>query len=139
MTCVVALACLSRDVREPSRAIEPAKIELMLLKTVTVSEEELLRGSQDRRPVIVAVELRLPTAGTARLPTMIILHGSGGILAGNDRWATELNDLGIATLTIDSVTERGIASTVGRERAGDMVLIDERVLHVSFGGGIRRQ
>jgi len=98
-----------------TRAAEPAKIELMLLKTVTVTEEQFLLGSQDGRPVTLAVELRLPTAGTARLPAMILLHGSGGIQTGNDRWARELNDLGIATLMVDSFTERGIATTVGAQ------------------------
>jgi dienelactone hydrolase len=95
-----------------ARAAEPAKIELMLLKTVTVTEEQFLVGSKDGRPVTLAVELGLPTAGTARLPAMILLHGSGGILASTERWARELNDLGIATLLVDSFTERGIANTV---------------------------
>src|SRR5580765_44190 len=72
------LACLS-VANVNTRAAEPAKIELMLLKTVTVTEEQFLLGSQDGRLVTLAVELRLPTAGTARLPAMILLHGSGGI------------------------------------------------------------
>jgi len=108
------LASLSIAILHASAA-EPAKTELMLLKTVTVSEEQFLLGSQDGRPVTLAAELRLPTAGTTRLPAMILLHGSGGIQSGNDRWARELNDLGIATLTIDSFTERGIGSTVGAQ------------------------
>ena len=108
------LACLSL-LGANSRAAEPAKIELMLLKTVTVTEEEFLRGSQDGRPVTLAVELRLPTAGTTRLPAVILLHGSGGISASNDRWVRELNDLGIAALMVDSFTERGITNTVGAQ------------------------
>jgi len=108
------LACLS-VANVNNRAAEPAKIELMLLKTVTVTEEQFLLGSQNGRPVTLAVELRLPTAGAARLPAMILLHGSGGIQPGNDRWARELNDLGIATLMVDSFTERGIANTVGAQ------------------------
>ena len=71
------LACLS-VANVNSLAAEPSKIELMLLKTVTVTEEQFLLGSQDGRPVTLAMELRLPTAGTARLPAMILLHGSGG-------------------------------------------------------------
>ena len=69
-------ACLS-VVPVDTRAAEPAKIELMLLKTMTVTEEQFLLGAQDGRPVTLAAELRLPTAGTARLPAMILLHGSG--------------------------------------------------------------
>ena len=33
---------------------------------------------------------------------MILLHGSAGVQAGNAHGARELNDLGIATLTVDS-------------------------------------
>jgi dienelactone hydrolase len=98
-----------------SRAAEPAKIELRLLKSVTFTEEQFLLGAKDGQPVTLAVELRLPTAETTRLPAMILLHGSAGVQAGNDRWARELNDLGIATLTVDSFTERGIGSTVGAQ------------------------
>jgi hypothetical protein len=46
-----------------------------------------LLGSQEGRPFTLAMELRLPTAGTARLPVMILGHCSAGIQAGNDRWA----------------------------------------------------
>ena len=95
-----------------SHAAEPAKIELRLLKSVTVTEEQFLRGAKDGQQVTLALELRLPTAGTTRLPAMILLHGSGGVQAGTGRWARELNDLGIATLIVDSFTERGIASTI---------------------------
>lgn len=108
------LACLTVG-NGDSHAAEPAKIELRLLKSVTVTEEQFLLGAKDGQPVTLAVELRLPTAGTTRLPAMILLHGSAGVQGGNDRWARELNDLGIATLTVDSFTERGIGSTVGAQ------------------------
>ena len=72
----------------------------------------------------LAAELRLPTAGTTRLPAMILLHGSAGVQSGNDRWARELNDLGIATLTVDSFTERGIGSTIGAQgQLSELVVI----------------
>ena len=49
------LACvLAANVN--TRAAEPAKIELMVLKTVTVTEEQFLLGSQDGHPVTLAVE-----------------------------------------------------------------------------------
>ena len=110
-TALALLACLSA-LGANSRAAEPAKIELTLLKTVTVTEEQFLLGSKEGRPVTVAMELRLPTSGTTRLPAMILLHGSAGISAASDGWARELNDLGIATLVVDSFTERGVSNTV---------------------------
>jgi hypothetical protein len=60
-TALPLLACLSA-LGVNSRAAEPAKIELALLKTVTVTGEQFLLGSKDGRPVTAATELRLPTA-----------------------------------------------------------------------------
>jgi dienelactone hydrolase len=109
LSLLMCLAVGSGD----SHAAEPVRIELRPLKSVTVTEEQFLRGAKDGPPVTLAVELRVPTAGTARLPAMILLHGSAGVQAGgSDRWARELNDLGIATLIVDSFTERGITSTI---------------------------
>ncbi len=91
----------------------PASTQLMSLQTVTVTEEQFLTGSRDGRPVTIAAELRFPSAGTERVPAMILLHGSGGINAQDVQWAKELNDLGVAALLVDSFTGRGIVSTVG--------------------------
>ena len=42
---------------------------------------------------------------------MILIHGSGGISAATDRWAQELNSVGIAAFILDSFTGRGIINT----------------------------
>ena len=56
--------------------------------------------------------LVLPTGSAARMPAMVIAHGSGGILAGReDAWASRLSNLGIATFVVDSFTPRGLSST----------------------------
>ena len=93
-------------------AAEVSRIELLSLQTVTVTEEQFLTGSRDGRPVTIAVELRLPPAAAARAPAVILLHGSNGANARDDRWSRDLNDLGVATLLVDSFTGRGIVSTV---------------------------
>lgn len=111
---VACVAVLSGNAATAAAAA-PARIELLLLQTETVTEEQFLTDGRDGRPVTIAVELRLPTAGTTRLPAMILLHGSGGIAANNDNWSRALNDLGIATLIVDSFSARGIASTVGAQ------------------------
>ena len=95
------------------RAAEVSRIELLPLQTVTVTEEQFLTGSRDGRPVTIAVELRFPSTGTARVPAVVLLHGSGGANTKDDRWVRELNDLGMATLIVDSFTGRGIINTVG--------------------------
>jgi hypothetical protein len=104
------LACLIAVVQ--GRAAEVSRIELMPLQTVTVTEEQFLTGSRDGRPVTIAVELRLPSTAAARVPAVVLLHGSGGANTRDDRWSRDLNDLGVATLLVDSFTGRGIVSTV---------------------------
>ena len=94
------------------RAAEVSRIELLPLQTVTVTEEQFLTGSRDGRPVTIAVELRLPSTAAARVPAVVLLHGSGGANTRDDRWSRDLNDLGVATLLVDSFSGRGIVSTV---------------------------
>ena len=94
------------------RAADVSRIELLPLQTVTVTEEQFLTGSRDGRPATIAAELRLPSTAAARVPAVILLHGSGGANTRDDRWSRDLNDLGVATLLVDSFTGRGIVSTV---------------------------
>ena len=95
-----------------SRAAEVSRIELLPLETVTATEEQFLTGSPDSRPVTIAAELRLPSTAAARVPAVVLLHGSGGANARDDRWSKDLNDLGVATLLVDTFTGRGIVNTV---------------------------
>ena len=56
--------------------------------------------------------LVLAASAEARMPAVVIAHGSGGILPGReDAWAARLNGLGIATFIVDSFTPRGLTST----------------------------
>ena len=42
---------------------------------------------------------------------MILIHGSSGISAATDRWAQELNSVGVAAFILDAFTGRGLIST----------------------------
>jgi dienelactone hydrolase len=56
-------------------------------------------------------ELTLPK-GTAKVPAMVVAHGSGGVSdAREGRWADILADLGIAAFVVDSFSPRGIKDT----------------------------
>jgi dienelactone hydrolase len=59
----------------------------------------------------IGAELRL-TAEPARVPAVVLLHGSAGIGANVNRWADELNGLGLGAFLVDSFTGRGIVQTV---------------------------
>lgn len=55
--------------------------------------------------------LSLPP-GTARVPAMVVVHGSGGISAGREHaWAKRLLDMGVAAFVTDSFRPRGVRAT----------------------------
>lgn len=115
-----ALVCL-----RPERCkAQIARIELHPIESLTLSDQEILTGAKDGKPVTIAGELRIPGVGTDRLPAVVIVHGSGGIGANYDRWSEELNRLGIATFIIDGFTGRGIVSTIeDQEQLGRLTMI----------------
>jgi dipeptidyl aminopeptidase/acylaminoacyl peptidase len=89
-----------------------ARLELHTLQTHTPTDQEFLIGKKDAKPATISGELRIPRAGTDRLPVVILLHGSGGISSLQDNWAREFSTLGVATFIVDSFTGRGVTSTV---------------------------
>jgi len=68
-----------------------ARMEVVPFQSVTLTDEEFLAGREDGKPVTVAGELRLPRAGTDRLPLVILLHGSGGISGYIVEWCGKAN------------------------------------------------
>jgi dienelactone hydrolase len=97
----------------PVAMAEPvARIEVMPVPSVTLTAAQILRGDLKGVPVTLAGELRIPRPGTARLPAVILVHGSGGLGTNIDAWAKEINALGAAVFILDSFSGRGITSTV---------------------------
>ena len=124
-TLPILVLCVSL-VGTASRAAEPAKIELHVLRTTTLTDEQFLTGVTEGQPASIAAELRLPTLGTTRFPAVILVHGSNGPTARDERWLRELNDLGVATLLVDSFAGRGIVSTVGDQaQLGELTSIND--------------
>lgn len=85
-----------------------ARVEVIPFQTTTLTDQEFLAGKREGKPATVAGELRIPTAGAARLPAVVLLHGSGGIGASVEDWVPLLNGAGVATFVIDSFTGRGL-------------------------------
>ena len=85
------------------------RMEVSPFESMTLTSDAFLRGDAGK-PVVLAGELRIPRAGTDKLPAVVLMHASGGINAGVDRWAQELNSLGVATFIVDSFTGRGITA-----------------------------
>lgn len=96
----------------PAAGQVPSRIEVVPLRSATLSGEKFLRGEGVGREVWLAGELRLPKNASARVPAVVLTHGSGGISGSLDLWARELNDIGVAAFILDSFSGRGITSTV---------------------------
>jgi dienelactone hydrolase len=85
--------------------------ETILIQTLTISDEQFLKGDSFGRPTIISGTLRI-APGSGRLPLVILVHGSGGIEENIARWERVFASLGISTFAIDSFSGRGIVSTV---------------------------
>ncbi len=87
------------------------RLEIHAIPSVTVSSQQFLTGNRYGKPVIIGGELRLPRGTAQTYPAVILIHGSGGISAATDRWAQELNAVGVAAFILDAFTGRGIINT----------------------------
>jgi dienelactone hydrolase len=87
------------------------RMEIHAIPSVTVSNQQFLIGNRYGKPVILAGELRLPRGTAENFPAVVLIHGSGGISAASDRWAQELNSVGVAAFILDAFTGRGIITT----------------------------
>jgi len=75
---------------------------------------DLINPGRPRAAVTVQGELVLPgaTAADARLPAVVLVHGSGGVYPEEvTYWAKLLNGHGIAAFVIDVFSPRGVKST----------------------------
>src|ERR1044072_1026942 len=84
------------------------RTELHAIPTMTVSDSDFLAG-KDGKAAPVARELRI-AQGTAKLPVVILMHGSGGMGAQLDTWSRLFNSMGVSTFAIDGFTGRGLTS-----------------------------
>jgi len=103
----LALLCLPEAVL----AQNLVRIEVRPVETVTLKTQQVLTGDQTGKPAVLAGELRSPKGGNDKLPAVILVHGSGGVGAATDRWAQQLNAIGIAAFILDSFSGHRITST----------------------------
>ncbi|RBP09178.1 dienelactone hydrolase [Roseiarcus fermentans] len=62
---------------------------------------------------LIAGVLTLPAGAgpAAKVPAMVVVHGSSGVLKNEWEWAQRLNAMGVATFVIDNFTGRGVSET----------------------------
>ena len=104
---------------------QSTRVELHAFRSVTLTDDQFLNGVKEGQPVTITGELRLPARrGPARLPAVVLLHGSGGLSVSHQNWAQELNSMGIAVFLVDSFTGRGIVSTsANQDTLGRLAMI----------------
>lgn len=115
----------------PSKQIA-ARTELHQIQTMTLSDQQFLKGEAAGEPVTIVGQLRL-AQGAGRLPVVVLQHGSSGYAANVDVWSRELNEMGISTFALDGFTARGLTevnsnqSLLGRL---NLILDDYRALDI---------
>jgi dienelactone hydrolase len=109
-TLAVAFAHAALAPETLSQNIDP-HIETITIQTLTISDEQFLKGDGSGRPTTISGTLKV-AQGSGHLPMVILLHGSGGIEENAVVWERLFASLGISTFEIDSFAGRGIVSTV---------------------------
>ena len=85
------------------------RLEMRPFESMSLTGDQFLRGEAGK-PVVLAGELRIPRPGTDKFPAVILMHTSGGIAPHLDKWAQELNSIGVAAFLLDSASGRGMVN-----------------------------
>jgi uncharacterized protein len=72
----------------------------------------------DGKTVIIGARLQVPVGAPAKLPAVILLHGTSGLSYRGVYYAAALNRVGIATLEIDQWGGRGLAGVAASRPKG---------------------
>lgn len=113
----LALAACVRQEAPPATSLESFSEGRFGFRSYTrLYWDELLPARFDGlEEVVIDAEIQLPDSKAGPLPAVIIMHGSGGAGARQQRYADALNEIGIATAVLDSFGPRGIRTTGGRQ------------------------
>lgn len=88
-----------------------ARVEIHPFQSLTLTDKQFLTGSSEgAKPVTVTGVLRIAKPGAERLPTVILMHGSGGLSGNIEFWQRALGARGISTFALDGFTGRGLTS-----------------------------
>jgi dienelactone hydrolase len=111
MTVVVMSFIVSMSVAAQDHATKQiaARTELHPISSLTISDEQFLKGDSAGKPVTVTGQLRI-AQGQGRLPVVVMIHGSGGMGPNVEFWAREFNEMGISTFALDGFTGRGLTN-----------------------------
>lgn len=100
---------LSATAQDSATRRMAARTELHSIPSLTISDEQFLRGDGGGKPVVVSGHLRI-AQGPGRLPVVVLMHGSGGMGPNVEFWTREFNEMGVSTLALDAFTGRGLTN-----------------------------
>jgi len=107
MATTLATSTYGQD--QPAKLMA-ARTELHPIQSLTLSDEQFLKGdSAAGKPVVVTGLLRI-AQGTGRLPVVVMIHGSGGMGPNIEFWTHEFNSMGVSTFALDGFTGRGLTN-----------------------------
>jgi dienelactone hydrolase len=95
---------------EPLSKDIAARIEAIPIQTLTITDEQFLKGDAYGKATTIAGVLRV-AQGSGRLPLVIFVAGSSGFGPVTDTWDRQFEAMGISTFAMDSFAARGIVST----------------------------
>ncbi|MGP0090432.1 MAG: dienelactone hydrolase family protein [Xanthobacteraceae bacterium] len=109
---IVIATAASACAQEAFSKDSAARIDVIPFETRTLSDHDFRAGDKTAgTATTVAGVLRLPL-GFGRVPVVVLLEGSAGIVDNNDVWDRQFLSHGIATFTIDGFSGRGIANLI---------------------------
>src|SRR3954451_25377358 len=83
-------------IADPSVKDLASRTEVRPIETLTLSDQQFLTGDKTAASgPVIAGGLRLPQAASARLPAVVLMHGSGGAGARAEFWSQSVNEMGI--------------------------------------------
>jgi dienelactone hydrolase len=128
LACLAALAALlainanliglsKNGVTPLSTSLEDGRVGDLRFRSYNPSREALVRGDYRKESVAVPATLHLPDRIDGRLPAVVLMHGSDGRSAHQQRYARALRERGLATFVLDSFAPRSVDKTVGDQSA----------------------
>ena len=75
----VLLTCIETNAQSMPKEVA-SRTEIYAIPSVTISDQQFLTGDANGKQVTVAGEFRI-AQGAGRLPVVVLMHGSSGVMA----------------------------------------------------------
>jgi dienelactone hydrolase len=112
-----ASALAASSAKNPAEALAKGEAGRIYFRSATAwSPRDLVTGNYTKKEVVWG-DLALPQTDAAKAPTVVIMHGSTGVLDEHKWTAAQLNKAGYATMIVYSYEARGIKSAVRDQSA----------------------